>query len=161
MTTEQIEKPGDAPQVSLVADVNAAPDVVLRILVGLVNDSKDWEMGITLHVSGIIVSGSLISYEAYWEAFRVLVRENGSPDTRTSRESFADAFTAAITGTDLDGNREPAAEDEEAGHSEPPNHIHLRDAVVWVPGVEPTLPKTLWRGRLSHVSAWSIGTFRS
>lgn len=159
VTTQESEKPGDAPQVSLVADVNTGPDVILRILVGLVNDSKDIEMGVTLHVSGIIVSGVLISHETYWEAFRVVMRENGSPDTQAARQTFADAFTAGIMGKDLDGNREPAAEDEEAGHAEPPNHIHLRDAVVWAPGVEPTLPRTLWRGRLSHVSAWSIGTF--
>jgi hypothetical protein len=159
MTTQQTEKPGDAPQVSLVRDVNSEPDLILRILVGLVNDAKDMGMGVTLHVSGIIVSGTLISYEAYWEAFRVLVRENGSPDTQPFREAFADGFTGAIMGKDLDGNRKPAAEDDEAGHPEPANFIHLRDAVIWAPGAEPTLAKTLWRGRLSHVSAWSIGTF--
>jgi hypothetical protein len=161
MTTQQTEKPDDAPQVSLVADVNSEPDVILRILVGLVNDSKEMkmEMGVTLHVSGIIVSGLLISYETYWEAFRVLVRENGSPDSQSFREAFADAFTAAITGKDLDGNAEPAPEGEETAQPASPMHIHLRDAVIWAPGVEPTLARTLWRGRLSHVSAWSIGTF--
>lgn len=161
MTTQHTEKPGDAPQVSLVAEVNSQPDVILRALVGWVNDTKETEMGVTLHVSGIIVSGTLISHEAYWEAFRVLMREKGSPDTQSLRETFADAFTGAIMGKDLDGNREPAAEDVEAGHYEPPHFIHLRDAVIWAPGAEPNLPKTLWRGRLSHVSAWSIGTFGS
>jgi len=135
------------------------PDVVLRMLVGLVNDS-DLEMGVTLHVSGVIVSGVLISYKSYWEEFRVLVRENGSPESRVAREAFADTFTAAITGASLGPSGvEPGVEGEEAAPPAPPNHLHLRDATVWAPGVEPTLAKTLWRGRLSHVSAWSIGTF--
>lgn len=157
MPTQESETPGDSPQVSVVADVNTEPDVILRTLVALANDSKEMEVGVTLHVSGIIVSGSLISYDAYWEAFRVLVHENGSPSVQSFGETFADAITGANRDAELDGNR--TAEDDEAGHHEPPNYIHLRDAVVWAPGVEPTLAKTLWRGRLSHVSAWSLGRF--
>lgn len=162
MTIEQVESQhSDVPQVSYsVEDTNAMPDVVLRALVGLVNDFKDLGMGVTLYVSGTIVSGILISYESYWESFRVFVRENGSPESQAVREAFADAFTATFVGAGHDGNAEPVAdEDDEA--APPPHYIHLRDAVVWAPGVDPTLPKTLWRGRLSHVSAWSIGTFGS
>lgn len=166
MTTEQIEKTGDAPQLQLVEDVNTRPDDVLRFLVELVNDSKDVEMGVTLHVSGTIVCGVLVSYETYWQAFGELVRKTGSPETRPMREGFADAFTGFLLGGGVDSGAEqgdPAADENDgAAASPPPNYIHLRDAVIWAPGVvEPTLAKTLWRGRLSHVSAWSIGTFGS
>jgi hypothetical protein len=165
VTTEQIEKPGDASQVRLVEDVNSNPDVILRVLVGLVNDSKDIEMGVTLHVSGTIVCGMLVSYETYWSAFRELVRETGSPETQAVREGFADAFTEFLLGAGIGPGAEQGdlagEEDDEAAASALPNYIHLRDAVVRAPGVEPTLAKTLWRGRLSHVSAWSIGTFGS
>jgi hypothetical protein len=161
VTTEQIEKPGASAQVSLVDDINTRPDDVLRFLVGVVNDSKDTEfsVGVTLHVSGTIVCGVLISYVTYWEAIRASLRDTGSPVA----QAFGDAFTAAILGTEIDpgaDQSDSAAEGEEA--TPPlPSHIHLRDAVVWAPGVKPTLAKTLWRGRLSHVSAWSIGTFES
>jgi hypothetical protein len=40
-------------------------------------------------------------------------------------------------------------------------YIHLRDATVFAPGAQPTLAKTLWRGRLSHVSGWSLGQLSS
>ena len=160
VTTEQIENPGEPPRVSLVDDINTRPDDVLRFLVDLVNGSKDMGLGVsvTLHVSGTIVCGVLISYEAYWESFRAFLRESGSPEA----QAFGDAFTAAILGTEVGpeaGQSDSATEDEEATTPTPPNHIHLRDAVVWAPGVKPTLAKMLWRGRLSQVSAWSIGTF--
>jgi hypothetical protein len=41
MTIEQIEKPDGIPTRTLVEDINTRPDDVLRVLVGLVNDSKD------------------------------------------------------------------------------------------------------------------------
>jgi hypothetical protein len=165
VTTEQIEKSGDALQARLVEDVNTRPDDVLRFLVDLVNDAKDVEMGVTLHVSGTIVCGVLVSYETYWNAFRELVRKNGSPETQPIREGFADAFTGFLLGAGIAAGAEQGdlagEEDDEAAASALPNYIHLRDAVVWAPGVDPTLAKTLWRGRLSHVSAWSIGVFGS
>ncbi len=158
MTTEQIEKPSDAPQVSFVDDVNTRPDDVLRVLVALVNDLKEIELGVTLHVSGTIVSGVLVSYRTYWEAVGTWLRGIGSPGA----QAFGDAFTAAILGTNADPEAEQGDSGAEADQDKtapPPHHIHLRDAVVWAPGADPTLPKTLWRGRLSHVSAWSIGAF--
>ena len=152
MTTEQIEEPGAAPQASPVEDINARPDDVLRLLVDIVNDSGDWEMTIpvTLHVSGTIVSGLLIPHKVYWKAFRAFMQAAGSP----ARE-IGDAFTEPI----LKGIEAAVQAKDEGAAPPPPNYIHLGDAVVWAPGVEPTLPKTLWRGRLSHVSAWSIGAF--
>jgi hypothetical protein len=110
-------------------------------------------MGVTLHVSGTIVSGELVSYGTFWEEFRTLVKGDGSD---AGREIFADAFTDGI----LDAGGAPAsAADDEAVLPSAPMYIHLRRAAIWGPGGESALAKTLWRGRLSHVSAWSVGTF--
>jgi hypothetical protein len=49
-----------------------------------------------------------------------------------------------------------AAETEEAG-ADLPEFIHLRAATVHAPGTDAVLPETLWRGRLDHVSGWSVG----
>jgi hypothetical protein len=158
MTIEQIEKPDNAPTVSLVEDVNTRPDDVLRLLVGIVNASKDegfdWGMGVTLHVSGTIVSGELVSYGTFWEEFRAFVKGDGSDAVR---EMFADTFTDGILGA----GAAPAVDDDEAAAPSAPTYIHLRRAAIWGPGGESALAKTLWRGRLSHVSAWSVGTFGS
>jgi hypothetical protein len=149
-----MEKPDGAapPEASLVEDVNTRPDDALRLLVHVVNDSGEFELGVpvTLQVSGTIVSGILIPHKAYWEAFRALLQGAGSP----SRE-IGEAFTAPF----FEGIEAAKQAEEDGVALPPPNYIHLRDAVVWTPGVDQPLPKTLWRGRLSHVSAWSIGIY--
>jgi hypothetical protein len=38
--------------------------------------------------------------------------------------------------------------------------IHLKDAYAYAPGAKPLLIG-LWRGRLGHVSGWSVGSYGS
>jgi hypothetical protein len=40
-------------------------------------------------------------------------------------------------------------------------YIHLRAARVFTSGSAQPLPEMLWRGRLSHVSGWSVGAMRA
>ena len=147
MTEEQIQHHLRViPEVSYSAgDTCTAPDIFLRVLVELVNDAPDLGVGITLYVSGTVVSGTLVSLEAYWQAFRDFLRSNGSPQSQPVR----DAMAAEFPPVDNEGSKTPA--------TALPCYIHLRDAAVWTPGTEPACLGTLWRGRLSHVSAWSPG----
>jgi hypothetical protein len=85
---------------TLVEEIFTTPDPILRAMIDAVN-RHDAGISLTLHVSGVVVSGTLA-----------------------------------------------------AG-----NFVHLRDAQVFTSGDDRPLPKTLWRGRLSHVSAWSIGSY--
>jgi hypothetical protein len=165
VTTEQIEKPGDTPQVSRVVDVNTEPDGMLSTFVGLAN-RIELEFGVTLHVSGIIISGTLISFGTYLKSVAESVRMmNAPPGHETGAESFAASFDHLYeeyqAGIAEFSSRASGGEDDLPSGQPWDPYIHLRDAVVWAPGAQPTLPKTLWRGRLSHVSAWSIGTFGS
>jgi hypothetical protein len=50
-------------------------------------------------------------------------------------------------------------DEAEAAESDLPEFIHLRAATVHAPGTDAVPPETLWRGRLEHVSGWSIGNF--
>ena len=54
-----------------------------------------------------------------------------------------------------------ASADEEQGELGFTDFIHLRAARVFTSGSDQPLPETLWRGRLSHVSAWSLGALRA
>lgn len=137
---------------------------MLRALVNLTNHNG-LEIGLTLHVSGIIVSGTLISFGTYLKSVAEFVRELRTPGSDVGAEAFAvafdhlsDQYQAGIAEIDPGVSED---EDAEPGEESSEPYIHLRNAVVWAPGTQPTLPKTLWRGRLSHVSAWSIGTFGS
>lgn len=155
MTTEPNEPdPTPAPEPSVVLEVNTEPDILLRALVGTVNQTKDMEIGLTLHVSGLVVSGILISYTSYLQALAALLRENGSPESQAGRDVLASTFELLIDG-DGETATDPASQQNETS---PPNHIHLRAATSHSPGSPGYFPKTLWRGRLSHVSAWSMGS---
>jgi hypothetical protein len=160
MTSEQTEKPGSAPGPLLVADVNSEPnvDVILQGLVAATNQLKDSEIGVTLHVSGIIVSGTLISYTAYLEELYASMRTDDA-----EYQTFGDLLAGVVAEVDSAFNPESTreAKQEEAEETLPPSFIHLREAVVWAPDARSVLPPALWRGRLSQVSAWSPGVFRA
>jgi hypothetical protein len=142
------------PEQGTVVEANAGPDPLLLDLVRVANyyaraEDVEVDIGLTLHVSGVVVSGDLISYDSYLKALAARLREDGPPECRAEREAFARV---------IDGGRgistDPA--DREGGAA-PPYYIHLRAAVIHSPGGPGRLPRTLWRGRLSHVSAWSLG----
>jgi hypothetical protein len=144
-------------------DVNTEPDSMLSAFVGMANHIG-LEFGVTLHVSGTIVSGTLISFGTYLKSVAESVRMMNAPQGgRAGPESFAAAFDR-LSDQHQAGiaeiNSEASGDEDDLPSGQPWDpYVHLRDAVVWAPGVEPTLPRTLWRGRLSHVSAWSVGTF--
>ncbi len=154
MTTDQSDAEIEAagPPVFLTADVNAEPDFdpVLQYMVGKANAANVFELGITLDVSGITISGKLIPYRAYLDALQAEITESGKASPEKARfdafaSDFADYDRKAI---ELNGGEVPDS-----------RHIHLKDAVCWAPGSRSTLPVGLWRGRLSHVSGWSLGEF--
>lgn len=145
------------PKSDVVVEANAVPDILLSNLVGLVDDAhvlKNAEIAIplTVHVSGLIVSGDLVSYKSYFEGLAGQLREDGSAD-RTMREALAEGYSLLLNDLEV-------AERDRAGQQDGtsvPAYIHLRDATTHSPGNPGYFPKTLWRGRLSHVSAWSMG----
>jgi hypothetical protein len=147
----------------VVVEVNAEPDILLRNLVSLVNNVKDGsvlidEIGLTLHVSGLIVSGDLISYENYLAGLAALLRGNGSPDSQAVREAFASTFELLAYDNEVTGT---GAESDRPDETPAPSYIHLRAATIDSPAHPGYFPRTLWRGRLAHVSAWSMGRIDS
>jgi hypothetical protein len=131
----------------VVEEIHATPDPLLGIMVEAVNKFGA-ELPLTLYVSGVVVSGILVSGRRFFEQMAEWLAREGA-------QEFAENFAL------------PAAElfdgpDTEAGDEEPADlsaiYIHLRAARVFASGSDRPLPETFWRGRLSHVSAWSFGT---
>lgn len=132
-------------------------DGLLANLVNGVNQFPGFEMGITLHVNGLIISGMLCSTVSFLKEQAELIRRIGSPNTQEFADifgSFAEAALPQDADQDGDDGQEPATEEQRL-----PDFIHLRAATVHAPGTSTVLPETLWRGQLDHVSGWSIGTF--
>lgn len=132
-----------------VEEIHAMPDPMLMAFVEGVNRVPSGEIGLTLHVSGVVVSGILVSGRRFFEQMAQWLKDEGAEDLA---ENFADPVAEMFAEPDAE-----TADDEQAEPSLA-NFIHLRAARVFTSGSDRPLPETFWRGRLSQVSAWSIGT---
>lgn len=125
----------------------AQPDMVLAALVQVAEDSG-LEVGVTLTVSGAVVSGTLVGRREW--ANRAIVKYDQLQD---------------VLGPFKAGWDEQALADAERTGDEdmPPYHtvIHLTEARHFIG--DRLIPDggAFWRGRLSEVSGWSFGVFGS
>jgi hypothetical protein len=131
-----------------------APDNVFAMLVHVANTS-DVEMGITLHVSGQMITGRLISGATFWTECAADLRDGGRGPAELiepmaeSMERVAAEYRKAYT-------------DDEAVIEDPSitAFLHLRNAHTLGPqGPTPT-DGALWRGRLASVDGFTFGELR-
>lgn len=114
--------------------------------------SKGVEFGITLTVSGLIISGTLINGKTYFEEL--------SKSLKSASKEKGDV--AEVIG-ELWGGFKTIYEDpsEETENKTPSrvSFIHLKDAHIFAPGQQamPTDEGILWRGKISSVDGFSIG----
>lgn len=144
----------------MTADNNASPpphdyqsgDWVLQDFVGLINRFQ-LQVGITLQLNGLTVSGTTIDGPAYFRKLGDMVAEgmqrssNISSAADTMREYFA--CRANIYDDQNSETDQPLA---------PATYIHLQNAVFWGSDGGMINPQgALWRGRLSEVSGFYLG----
>jgi hypothetical protein len=138
-------------------------DPYLEALVSAAN-TYGLSFDVTLHVSGVIVSGRLISGAVFFrqlaETLRGITSGADAPEgAEATREMLAGIYDAAAEVFEDQVEREQTKDSDTGGQrlGAAVAHIHLRDAAIWTPGAGGALPSGLWRGRLSHVSGWSHG----
>lgn len=132
-------------------------------------DDRDWflqefvyfanrhglKQGMTLMVSGLVISGTLIGGKEYFEA---LAEEMASVvtdvDTREAVRRWVSRYGAIYDRDEKEPDKETAEE-----LPPPPSFIHLGDARIWLPGdfPVPTSRGILWRGRLTSVDGFIVG----
>ncbi len=114
-------------------------DWFLELLVSVVNKNDNGSLEVTLTVGGFLVTGSLISNKEY---FRLLGKEFNADNEK--------GFSGII---DHLNNQKSESKISVA-------YIHLKDAFFVIPGPKPipTNKGVLWRGKLSDVSGFNIGT---
>lgn len=129
------------------------PDELLQNLVSLVNGTVGLNLGITLQIGGMLVSGTLIAGDEY-------LKEYG--------EQFISAI--GLTGEVADEARNDFAlkakgytkfDDDPEMRASEPAMVHLRNARFVHQSGNP-IPGSgggiLWRGRLVEVSGFCLGT---
>lgn len=127
-------------------------DWFLETFINIVNGSKGMEIGMTLTVGGNIVSGLLVSGEVYFELVAQTMSDNFSEEN--GRGSIYEAFAAH---GHLYREKEMEIAKNTEGYS--PTYFHLIDAHHIFPGAQiPTEEGVVWRGKISDVSGFSIGT---
>jgi len=114
-------------------------DPYLQGLVSVVN----FEFDITLIVGGLLVSGTVVSADKYFDGAST---EFVNTFPEAERAGIKKAFTL------------PKPEPDEQNDPELPVHIHLRNARFFHPGGDgiPTNRGVWWRGRLSQVQGYIL-----
>ncbi|MBB3010617.1 gas vesicle accessory protein GvpU [Cupriavidus alkaliphilus] len=136
----------DIPQ-NAVPDEEIHPEVDwhLQALVGLANN-EGMEMGVTLMLSGTVVTGTLISGKTYFEEFGALFADGFSDMNEEQKATIRQAMSV------------PADLYTPDRASVPISFIHLRNAKVRTPSGSMPADGTLWRGRLTEVSGFFLGS---
>ncbi len=128
----------------------AQTDWFLQSLVAMANRSN-LEIGITLQVSGMLVSGSLVSGKKYFEGFA----EDFSSPFAADPEA-AESIKASYSSYGELYKKDADAE----GVSLPPQYVHLKNARFFnttgntIPGNK----GMWWRGRIGAVGGFSLGS---
>ena len=114
----------------------------------------------------MIVSGVLISAQRYFELLNEAVQTAESAGLRDALGDVLTDVAESYRAAEFNAAAQsyPAAEFNAATEAEQvalelllTSYIHMRNAEVHAPGGPGHLAPALWRGRLSHVSGWSLG----
>lgn len=155
MTDDVPLQPGATTDPQLVEEIGTKPDPTLAMLVSTINAVPGMEVGVTLYIGGHIVSGLIVGGRVYFEKVAALLQDKGPIG-----EALGGAFTNVAKQYAAD-ERENRSEQDDAEDERRTGYIHLRAATVHSPGLGAALEQDLWRGRLSTVAGWSLGTFGS
>ncbi|MFF1500710.1 hypothetical protein ACFVZR_12670 [Streptomyces sp. NPDC058316] len=146
-------------------------DHVLAQLVRLVNGGS-YEFSITLTVTGQTVTGKLISSKKWFELLAGTCKastqaEEGQVGLHSIFEGWADLTVEynnelkraqeALEGVELPDRYMKAVDEAEV----PVGFIHLEEARIDGSGGYQPVEGMPWRGRLEHVSGWSLGELKA
>lgn len=139
----------DTPSTENFIPVDNDIDWSLQDLVGYVNSNSGISIGVTLTVGGTLISGHLISGNSYFEQVADLLA--GSPANDVTQEMVN--YHSKLSTEKYDPSKFASDEDRDSIV-----FIHLKDAKhIFGTNVLPS-NGALWRGKLSDVSGYTIGS---
>ncbi|MBD8099398.1 gas vesicle protein [Pseudomonas fluorescens] len=124
-------------------------DWLLQWLVRSSNQAS-LSIGVTLSVGGSVISGKLIPHAVYFER----LAESFSAPFREKGDHNADAIQDIILGFNVTPESESSEEDA------PFQFLHLENARTYLGTSSPIPgePGALWRGKISSVDGFTLGT---
>lgn len=149
MTTQPENQTEELEQIQLVEDARAF-DWFLRNTISTLTP-LGVELGITVMVGGMVVSGTLISGAKYFEEMGNSIQGKGG-----EQEDVVNAIAESWKAWKVIYDKPEDAPDD--WKPEQTSFIHLRDARVFAPG-QPSLPSNqgvLWRGKLSSIDGFTM-----
>lgn len=134
---------------SMKSQASRVPTKSDRLLQALVSvpERTSLEIGITLSVGGMLITGFIISQKSYFDTIIEGVNKTNAEEEMKS-----------LLGDFLEQLREPIIEST-ADESVFPRFIHLRDVKIYPSEGRgmPTFGHTLWRGDIQNISGFSLG----
>jgi hypothetical protein len=163
------EQPGERPDVrTLLEEVqrHQAPDWTLGILVRMLNNLEEVEIGVTLLLHGQVVTGLAVSGRQFFQGIVETVRpDQGEEETKAVvRNGIAELFGSIRDGYPTYRPEHESEPEDDEGEGEDPviektTYLHLKSARVFLAdGLAPTDTGLWLRVRLSSVDGWAIGT---
>lgn len=153
-TTAVIDNPIDQVPARTIFDQKEGVDWFLAWIIDLAE--RGIELGVTLSVEGLLISGNLIGGRKYFEALGDSIRK-----ANFGAAVEADSEFQTNMANNFAGWKEiyPKSEDIGSDHVPNPSFIHLEHAQI-VLGNTPVTSNVgaLWRGKLSSVSGFTLGT---
>lgn len=141
-----------------MADVTATtpPTPQDRLLEGWVRATERGTMnfGVTLQVSGVLVSGILISTGDYLKRFGAAFRDGAAKDEKSAKAGEV-IFNQLVEAADQRQHKIDA--DTESEKLTPLDFIHLADARLYATQSAWPAEFPFWRGRLASVDGWMFG----
>ena len=133
-------------------------DVVLSMLVDLAE--KGIELPVTLFIGGAVVSGILVSGRVFFDGIGSQLETIGTGVDTEIRSVIADALRTSGWAYDAPAEHSPFTGEQLALYRE--LYLHLKGArALSGSALVPTSGEFWWRGRLSSVDAFSLGTLHS
>ncbi|WP_432496331.1 hypothetical protein [Kineococcus gypseus] len=119
--------------------LDAGGDAVLELLAAMAD--RGMVLDITLFAGGQVVSGTLVGRDRWLEHFQQRAARGGAGGTR-----IAEQVQALLR----------AADQRRGGDEGSRDYLHILNAQV--DGTQRIAEGLLWRGRISEVAGWSLGS---
>ncbi|MGI5161411.1 hypothetical protein [Microbispora sp. CA-102843] len=134
------------------------------MLVEIINNADDLDFGITLSANGAIITGTLVSAEAYGRGVAEMLRKAqnlADPEIQGFDALFTQFADQRQVEREERKRRQAAAQEngdeEDSPQLDPARFVHLKNAVAVLGSEISEEARNWWRVRLEDVDGWSVG----
>jgi len=147
MTTDLASQDNEKDNSQKGAEFIPERDYVLQDLVEMTNMFPTNQIGVTLQMAGILVSGTIIAGDEYYQLF---ASQLSSPESEVHK-------SYASRGDRYKQGRETQSTEEQSAGIGQTAFIHMKGCTIWQGSIGSGIEVPLWRGRIAAVDAFWRG----